>query len=242
VSDQHPNVGRCRRPPLGRQRPAHISRGHDGLHGQPPGRRTEDDAVHVSPYRRGIHRLGPGLGHRYPWRQRAHLEKRRYRGLPHFHRLLAENPRWHRCAIERFDGRRRGRHRAALVGRTLSPLDAQITFDTDAQGQATALVLHQNGRDRRAKRIDDATAKQLEDTVSQRFKEQKANPASEGVIRRQIDEFQRRQPNFDQLTPEFAALARPQAAHIEDLIAGLGLLQSVVFKGAGTAAEPISTK
>jgi len=30
--------------------------------------------------------------------------------------------------------------------------DVQITFETDSQGQATALVLHQNGRDQRAAR------------------------------------------------------------------------------------------
>jgi CubicO group peptidase (beta-lactamase class C family) len=32
--------------------------------------------------------------------------------------------------------------------------DAQITFEVDAQGRAAALVLHQNGRDQRAARID----------------------------------------------------------------------------------------
>jgi CubicO group peptidase (beta-lactamase class C family) len=32
-------------------------------------------------------------------------------------------------------------------------VDAQITFETDAEGRATALVLHQNGADRLAKRI-----------------------------------------------------------------------------------------
>lgn len=33
-------------------------------------------------------------------------------------------------------------------------IDAQITFETDARGRATALVLHQNGADQRAKRIE----------------------------------------------------------------------------------------
>jgi D-alanyl-D-alanine-carboxypeptidase/D-alanyl-D-alanine-endopeptidase len=33
-------------------------------------------------------------------------------------------------------------------------VNAQITFEVDAQGRATALVLHQNGRDQRAARID----------------------------------------------------------------------------------------
>ena len=36
----------------------------------------------------------------------------------------------------------------------LKAVDAQITFETDSQGKATALVLHQMGRDQRAKRIE----------------------------------------------------------------------------------------
>ena len=36
----------------------------------------------------------------------------------------------------------------------LKVIDAQITFETDAAGKPAALVLHQNGRDQRAKRIE----------------------------------------------------------------------------------------
>lgn len=36
----------------------------------------------------------------------------------------------------------------------LKAVDAQITFETDSQGKASALVLHQMGRDQRAKRIE----------------------------------------------------------------------------------------
>lgn len=33
-------------------------------------------------------------------------------------------------------------------------VDAQITFEKDAQGKATGLILHQNGRDAPAKRVE----------------------------------------------------------------------------------------
>jgi uncharacterized pyridoxamine 5'-phosphate oxidase family protein len=36
----------------------------------------------------------------------------------------------------------------------LKVVDAQLTFETDASGKATAVVLHQNGFDQRAKRIE----------------------------------------------------------------------------------------
>jgi serine-type D-Ala-D-Ala carboxypeptidase/endopeptidase len=120
-------------------------------------------------------------------------------------------------------------------------VDAQITFETDPQGHASSLILHQGGRDQRANRIDDATAKQLENTAAQRFKDQKAFPGSEAAIRREIDEMQRKQPTYERMTPQFAEVARPQAEHIEGLIAGLGTLESVTFKGVGPGGFDIYT-
>ena len=118
-------------------------------------------------------------------------------------------------------------------------VDAQITFETDARGHATALVLHQGGRDQQAQRIDDAEAKKLADYITQHFKDQKANPDSEASIRRQVEELQRRQPNLEAFTPGLAEIARPQMAHAEDIIASLGTLQSVVFKGVGPGGADI---
>ena len=36
----------------------------------------------------------------------------------------------------------------------LKVVDAQVIFEVDSQGRASAAVLHQNGRDQRAPRID----------------------------------------------------------------------------------------
>jgi hypothetical protein len=80
-------------------------------------------------------------------------------------------------------------------------VDAQITFETDAQGRATALVLHQGGRDQHGQRISDAEATRLADYIAQHLKEQKPNPGSEASIRRQLEELQRRQPNLEEFTP-----------------------------------------
>jgi D-alanyl-D-alanine-carboxypeptidase/D-alanyl-D-alanine-endopeptidase len=118
-------------------------------------------------------------------------------------------------------------------------VDAQITFETDAQGQATALVLHQGGRDQHGRRISESQAKGLADYVAQHFKDQKANPGSEASIRRQIDELQRRQPNLEEFTPELAEIARPQMPHIEEMVANLGALQSVTFKSVGPGGADI---
>jgi serine-type D-Ala-D-Ala carboxypeptidase/endopeptidase len=118
-------------------------------------------------------------------------------------------------------------------------VDAQITFETDSQAHANILILHQGGRDQKAKRIDDAAAKQLEDTVARRFQDQKAFPGSEAQIRVEVGEMQRKQPTYQRMTPEFAETARPQAEHLEGLIDGLGTLQSITFKGVGSGGFDI---
>jgi len=113
-------------------------------------------------------------------------------------------------------------------------VDARLTFEAGAAGKpATAFVLHQGGRDLRAERIDAAVAKQLEDSLAQRFKDQKPFPTSEAEVRREIDDLQRKHPDYDRLTPMLAEEARQQTQHTEELIAGLGALQSLNFKGVG---------
>lgn len=120
-------------------------------------------------------------------------------------------------------------------------VDAQITFEPDAAGVVSALVLHQNGLDQRARRIGDTEAKRLSDYVAQHFKEQRANPDSEASVRRQVEELQRRQPDLSRLTPALAEIARPQMPHAEELIAGLGSLSSVEFKGVSSGGADIYT-
>jgi D-alanyl-D-alanine-carboxypeptidase/D-alanyl-D-alanine-endopeptidase len=118
-------------------------------------------------------------------------------------------------------------------------VDARISFQTDPEGRATELVLHQNGRDQSAKRISDADAKQLEDALAKRFKDQTAFPGSEAATRRLIDQLQRKQVDYGQFTPDFAVLARQNESTTEALMASLGALQSVVFKGVGPGGADI---
>jgi hypothetical protein len=112
-------------------------------------------------------------------------------------------------------------------------VDAQISFQADVQGQITALVLHQGGRDQTAKRISDAEAKQLEDALVKRVKDQTAAPGGEAATRKLVGQMQRKEVDYDQFTPDFAVLARQYASVTDGLIAGLGALQTLTFKGVG---------
>ena len=118
-------------------------------------------------------------------------------------------------------------------------VNAQISFQADAQGQTTGLVLHQNGRDQPAKRISDDDTRRLEEAVATRFKEQTAMPGSEAATRRLLEQMQHKQVDYEQFTPEFATLARENASMSEGLVASMGALQSLKFKGVGPGGADI---
>ena len=62
-------------------------------------------------------------------------------------------------------------------------VDAELEFaKDDEQGRPTEMILHQNGRDQAAKRLDDAEFKRIADAAAafaKRFKDQTAVPGSE---------------------------------------------------------------
>jgi len=118
-------------------------------------------------------------------------------------------------------------------------VDAQISFRTDAQGHIIALVLHQGGRDQTADRISDAEAKQLEDALAKRLKDQTAVPGSEAATRKIVEQMQDKQVDYEQFTPDFAALARQYASVTDGLIASMGAVQSLSFKGVGPGGADI---
>ncbi len=121
----------------------------------------------------------------------------------------------------------------------LKVVDAQLSFDTDAQGKATQVVLHQNGRDMPAKRIDAAEADAVATALAKRFKDQTALPGSEAALRRIIEEVRTGQPKYELMTPAFADLTRQQLPQLKAIIAQFGAVESVTFKGVGQGGADI---
>ena len=114
---------------------------------------------------------------------------------------------------------------------------AEIEFPRDdKKGPASQLILHQNGRDMTAKRLDDAEAKKVADAAAafdKRFKDQTPVPGSEAALRRMIEELRLGKPNYDLLSPDLAAATGQQLPQLQSMIVGMGPLQSVSFKGVG---------
>jgi hypothetical protein len=110
---------------------------------------------------------------------------------------------------------------------------AQISFEIDAQGQSTGLVIHLNGLNRRAPRIDTAVAQQIAAATAAKVESQTATPASEAALRRVIGGIQTGNPNFAEMSPELAKATREQLPQLEALLKKLGAVQSVEFRGVG---------
>ncbi len=128
----------------------------------------------------------------------------------------------------------------------LKVVDAQFHFDVDAQGAATQVTLHQGGRDMPAKRLTDAAAGQARADIeahsadiARRFKAQSQSPGTEAAVRRSIQELQRGAPDYGLMTAQFAAVTRQQLPQLKEILAQLGALQSVTFKGVGPGGADI---
>jgi serine-type D-Ala-D-Ala carboxypeptidase/endopeptidase len=121
----------------------------------------------------------------------------------------------------------------------LKVVDAQLTFDADAQGKATQVTLHQNGRDITAKRIDEAQATALSAALAKRFKDQTALPGSEAAVRRLVEELRIGQPKYELMTPGFADVTRQQLPQLKTIITQFGAVQSVTFKAVGQGGDDI---
>ncbi len=119
-------------------------------------------------------------------------------------------------------------------------VDAELEFVKDKDGKVTGLILHQNGADRKMSRLDDASAKRIDDEAAakaaiaaQRYKDQRAAQGSEAAIRRDIEELQSGEPKYDQMSEALAEATRRQLPQIKAMMEKLGALQSVTFKSVG---------
>ncbi|HTX36399.1 MAG TPA: serine hydrolase [Bryobacteraceae bacterium] len=115
----------------------------------------------------------------------------------------------------------------------LKAVDAQFTFQVDAQGKATGLTLRQNGMVVPANRVEGAEAQRMEAnaaSLARRFQEQKPAPGSEAAMRRLIEELREGRPDYSQLFPEFAAVIRQGLPEAQASAKQLGAVLSVTFK------------
>ena len=122
-------------------------------------------------------------------------------------------------------------------------VNAEMEFTKDdGQGRPTELILHQNGRNMVAKRLEDAQAKLLLDAAAafaKRFKDQTAAPGSEAALRKMIGDLGLGKPDYDSMSRELAELTRQQLPELHSEISKLGSMQSMTFKRVGPGGADI---
>jgi DNA-binding transcriptional MerR regulator len=108
---------------------------------------------------------------------------------------------------------------------------AQITFGRDATGRVDRLVVHQDGLDHPAMRIDETTAQNADEALEQRIRSRTPLPDSEARLRSLIAEHQRGEPAYEKMSAPLASLVRERIATIQADLERMGSLQGASFKG-----------
>jgi len=112
-------------------------------------------------------------------------------------------------------------------------LPVQVSFVRDADGVVRSLIHHQNGAETPARRVDAALVQQAEERLQTRIRDRVAAPDSEAILSRTIAEHMRGEPDFDNMAPPLAALAREQKDMVQTMLAAAGPLEGLTFKGVG---------
>jgi bla regulator protein BlaR1 len=109
-----------------------------------------------------------------------------------------------------------------------------INFEVDQQGHVTGAVLHQFGDTLQMRRVDAATAQEINAFVTDKIKNQTATPGSEAALRRLIEGLASGNPNYAEQSPLLADATRAQLPRLREGLDRLGALQSLQFIGVGS--------
>ncbi|HEY2009371.1 MAG TPA: hypothetical protein VGH23_10305 [Rhizomicrobium sp.] len=118
---------------------------------------------------------------------------------------------------------------------------AQISFDSDAGGHVTGLVLHQAGLEQPAPRISEDVAKAIEDALAERIRNNTPSLGTEAALRHQVESMVAGERDYAPLMPALATIGRAQWPVTKQTIAGLGALKSLAFKKVGPGGQDIYT-
>src|SRR5262249_45765675 len=115
------------------------------------------------------------------------------------------------------------------------------------QDAATGLLLHQPGMGARsAKRIDAARAAEIQETFArwvaaapERFKDQTPAQGSKSAVLQMIADLQHEVPSYDSMSPHLADSVRRNASELHAMLAALGAVESIFFRGVGPGGYDI---
>lgn len=121
-----------------------------------------------------------------------------------------------------------------------SQTNATVTFAGGGGGPAASMVLHRDGKDDAAARIDDRDPAAIHaDTVLQNIDQQRQSPGSEAVLRTLMDGLWQGRPDFDLASPSFVSVLQRLATQYKSASLDFGPLRSMTFEGVTGDGEDI---
>lgn len=108
-------------------------------------------------------------------------------------------------------------------------VQAQLTFIRDDKGTVSGLVLHQQGHDHPAARVEESVAIALEEALAERIKDKRPVENGKALLREVIEDL-RSEPSYGLMTAPLASVAREQSETISALLERMGALKDLVFK------------
>ena len=111
---------------------------------------------------------------------------------------------------------------------------AQISFHRGQDGRVDSLVLHQDGYEQLAPRIDVAEAARLAADLENRTKNRRPVDNSEALLRSVIAEHQSGEVDYDRMVSALADAGREQMSMIRADLERAGALRSISFKGVSS--------
>jgi DNA-binding transcriptional MerR regulator len=110
----------------------------------------------------------------------------------------------------------------------LPKFDLVLRFEQIEDGAAKRLVVWQRGTARQLERTDAQTARVIKQTILDRIKDHLPMQGSQEALRKMLDAGN---PNYDQMSPEFAQVRRGQQPYWQIVGQYLGAIVSIEFLG-----------
>jgi hypothetical protein len=120
-------------------------------------------------------------------------------------------------------------------------IDAQLSFVTDAQGQAASLTMHRAGGDVTMKRIDAATAQHIASATAEKQRTRSLDPARAAILSRLVDGIVAGKPNTDDMRSGLATAVNHRLSRLQSVVAPLGAVQSVQYLGVDNQGADVYT-
>ena len=109
-------------------------------------------------------------------------------------------------------------------------VQAQVTFVRDKDGAVSGLILHQNGYEQAAQRVEAEVALAVEEVLAERVRNNQPVENSEALLRQMIEQHQRGEPDYESMMPALALASHEQSAAIQSELEELGSIREISFK------------